>query len=217
MKKIVKICLIVLVATLSLNAILYFSSPKTRLKYSVLEATDVSKCSVYYGDNKDESDDKDVLVISCSMESTENAMETMFVIKDIINNPENSELSEKFDEAAVLIYEGGLPRADVDVMLYRDYTGFYVRQIRFFKGVKISELSEFDLPKIHRFVFNGGILLDDAEDFKNFSSLRIVNLNMDSKDFDDETLKELQKTLPDCVFYFNDCNIDKHTVIGENS
>lgn len=215
MKKIVKICLIVLVAVLSLNAILYFSSPKTRLKYSVLEATDVSKCSVYYGDNKDESDDKDVLVISCSMESTENAMETMFVIKDIINNPENSELSEKFDEAAVLIYEGGLPRADVDVMLYRDYTGFYVRQIRFFKGVKFSELSEFDLPKIHRFVFNGGILLDDAEDFKNFSSLRIVHLNMDSKDFDDETLKELQKTLPDCVFYFDDCNIDKHTVIGE--
>ena len=215
MKKIVKICLIVLVATLSLNAVLYFSSPKTRLKYSVLEATDVSKCSVYYGDNKDESDDKDVLVISCSMESTENAMETMFVIKDIINNPENSELSEKFDEAAVLIHEGGLPRADVDVMLYRDYTGFYVRQIRFFKGVKISELSEFELPKIHRFVFNGGILLDDAEDFKNFSSLRIVNLNMDSKDFDDETLKELQKTLPDCVFYFDDCNIDKHTVIGK--
>ncbi|MBR3920420.1 MAG: hypothetical protein IKJ47_00630 [Oscillospiraceae bacterium] len=217
MKKIVKICLIVLVAALSLNAILYFSSPKTRLKYSVLEATDVSKCSVYYGDNKDESDDKDVLVISCSMESTENAMETMFVIKDIINNPENSELSENFDEAAVLIYEGGLPRADVDVMLYRDYTGFYVRQIRFFKGVKFSELSEFDLPKIHRFVFNGGILLDDAEDFKNFTSLRIVNLNMDSKDFDDETLKELQKTLPDCVFYFNDCDIDKYTVIGENS
>ena len=105
--------------------------------------------------------------------------------------------------------------ADVDVMLYRDYTGFYVRQIRFFKGVKFSELSEYDLPKIHRFVFNGGILLDNAEDFENFSSLRIVHLNMNSNDFDDETLKELQKILPDCVFYFDDCNIDKHTVIGE--
>ena len=215
MKKIVKICLIVLVAVLSLNAILYFSSPKTRLKYSVLEATDVSKCSVYYRDNKE--DESDTLIISCSMESTENAMETMFVIKDMINSPENSELSEKCDDAVILICKGGLPMPDVDMMLYRDYTGFYVRQIRFSKGVKFSELSEFDLPKIHRFVFNGGILLDDAEDFKNFSSLRIVNLNMDSKDFDDETLKELQKTLPDCVFYFDDCNIDKHTVIGENN
>ena len=213
MKKIVKICLTVLVAVLSLNAILYFSSPKTRLKYSVLEATDVSKCSVYYRDNKE--DESDTLIISCSMESTENAMETMFVIKDIINNPENSELSEKCDEARIVIHKKELPGFPDDMMLSRDYTGFYVKQILSYECAKISELSEYDLPKLHRLVLRGGILLDDAEDFKNFSSLRIVHLNMDSKDFDDETLKELQKTLPDCVFYFNDCDIDKHTVIGE--